>query len=175
MTASGETRPRARSRGEAHSQVRSAVRSIVERGEWRIGLLLEEAGVVSAAAGNPGDLEPVAFAVLASAHIQAARALAPLAVETELSRLVQEGHRSRIVLAPVGGDRVLALLTSHDIAGGLRAPERGPDVSELDQALAALHAWGGGARREGVGVTWVEAAESQIDQVFREGRVPPCP
>jgi hypothetical protein len=175
VTASGEVGPRGRSRGEAHSRVRSAVRSIVERTGCGLGLLLEEGGVVSAAAGNPGSMDPVTFAVLASAHVQAARALAPLAVGTELSRLAQEGRRSRIALVPVGGDRVLALLSSHDIEGGLPAPERGPDVSELDQALAALHAWGGGVRREGVGVTWVEAAESQIDQVFREGRVPPCP
>jgi predicted regulator of Ras-like GTPase activity (Roadblock/LC7/MglB family) len=135
-----------------------------------MGLLLNGSGVVSAAAGNPGVVDPVTFASLASAYALAAGALAPLAAGAEFSQLVQEGHRSRIVLAPVGGDGVLALLTSDDAHGGLRAVEGGPDVTELNQALAGLRSLAGDEGRGGVGSSWVQAAESQIDRIFRGGR-----
>jgi predicted regulator of Ras-like GTPase activity (Roadblock/LC7/MglB family) len=157
-------------RGQAHARVRNAVRAIMDREESGLGLLLAGPGVVTAAAGTPGVVDPVTFATLASAHAQAAQALAPLVAGTEFSHLVQEGLRSRIVLTALDGDHLLALLTSHDTERGPCASHRGPDVTELDDALAHLRAQGGGMRGGRVGLSWAQAAETHIDRVFREGR-----
>ena len=170
MTHPPHERSDSRARGEAHARVRRAVREIMEREGSSLGLLLDGPGVVSAAAGSPGSVDPVGFAVLASAHAQAAGALAPLVAGAEFSYLVQEGLQSRIVLTPLDGDHLLALLTSHDIERGPRASQSGPDVTELDQTLVNLRSLGGGTRSGGVGRSWVQAAETHIDRVFREGR-----
>jgi hypothetical protein len=142
----------------------------MDREESGLGLLLAGPGVVSAAAGNPGVVDPVTFAALASAHAQAAQALAPLVAGAEFSHLVQEGLRSRIVLTALDGDHLLALLTSHDTEQGPWASHQGPDVTELDDALAHLRSQGGGTRGGRVGLSWAQAAETHIDRVFREGR-----
>lgn len=170
MTHSRHERSDPRTRGEAHARVRGAVRAIMEREGSGLGLLLDGPGVVSAAAGNPGAVDPVTFAALASAHAQAAGALAPLVAGTEFSYLVQEGLQSRIVLTSLEGDHLLALLTSFDVERGDHASQPGPDVTELDQALVNLRSLGGDTRDGGVGRSWVEAAETHIDRVFREER-----
>jgi hypothetical protein len=156
--------------GEAQARVRAAVRRIVERERGQLGLLLDGSGAVTAAWGNPAAVDPVTFASLATAHALCAQTLAPLTTGAEFSEFVQEGARSAVVLTPVGPGGVLALLFARE--GQDRSGNRmgRPDMVELGEALASLHAQVGEASGGRVGGAWVEAAEDRIDRIFREGR-----
>jgi hypothetical protein len=150
-------------------RVRSEVDRIVRGDGARVGFVLDGAGRVAAAAGNPGDLDPVSFAALAAAHAWAAQDLAPIAAGVEFSQLFQEGRSTTVVLSALAGDRVLALLYDHVGTGAGDDPWKMPDLGELARAVVAMDesAARAGTSSKGAGGEWVEAAEDQIDRIFR--------
>ncbi len=138
-----------------------------------MGFLFDDSGMVSAAGGNPGDLEPTSFVSLSFAQFAAARDLAPEATGGELSRLAQVGGRCRFVLSSIFGGRTLALLFDdapealHDTRkGGSSGPGSYPDVMDVDRAAQALSE-AGSRRVEGLGVNWSRDAEGEIDRIFK--------
>lgn len=151
--------------GAARARVRGALKALVRADGARFGLLLEDSGIVSAAAGSPGHTDPVSFGSLASAYAAAASDLAPAVGGGGFSQLLQTGASSRIRLLPLPAGRAAVLL--HDVSAGEVEPPL-PSTKELSQAIEALA--GSETRAEGrrVGRDWVQAAETEIDRIFRE-------
>lgn len=162
--------------GRAEAHVRSAVQSAVRREGARVGFLFDGAGMVTAAGGNPGSLEPTTFVSLVFAQFEAARDLAPVATGGDLTQLAQEGGRSRCILSAMPGDRTLALLYD-DVGAGAdrkelpaRAVRRTPSVNDVSEAVRALQRARPDGRRTSKGSLakgWTREAESQIDRIFR--------
>lgn len=162
-------------RGVAEARLRTSVRGAVAQEGARVGFLLDSSGMVSAAGGNPGAVDPASFVSLASAQLDAARHLAPIASGGDLTQLVQEGGRSRLVLSAIHGERTLALLYDHvpdhrggTLITGAMGPGGYPDVTEVDQAAMALQ---GGATDDSesdgsLGEGWSREAEGEVDRVF---------
>ena len=130
--------------------------------------------MVSAAGGNPGDLEPTGFVSLAFAQFSAARDLAPVATGGDLSQLAQDGGHCRVILSPIHGGRTLALLfddadgASHETrTRGESRPGSDLDVMDVEMAARALTRAGTQRGGEGLGVDWSRDAEGEIDRVFQ--------
>ncbi|TVP74628.1 MAG: hypothetical protein EA352_10365 [Gemmatimonadales bacterium] len=157
-----------RSAGEARARIRSALGELVKADEAEFGLLLEDSGIVSAAAGSPGKTDPVAFGSLASAYVAAVSDLAPALGGGRFSQLLQTGPRSRIRLLPMPAGRAAVLLHRSRGAteGGL--DEEGPDAAPLEAAIRALAKVETRAGDRRVGREWIRAAEHEIDRIFRE-------
>lgn len=162
--------------GRAEARVRAAVQAVVRREEARVGFLFDGAGMVHAAGGNPGSLEPTTFVPLVFAQFEAARDLAPVATGGDLLQLAQEGGQSRCILSALPDDRTLALL--YDDVGAsedrvelpARAVRRTPDLSEVSEATRALslaRAAGGSRSDRALAKDWTSEAEGQIDRIFR--------
>jgi predicted regulator of Ras-like GTPase activity (Roadblock/LC7/MglB family) len=161
--------------GEGEALLRSAVRDAVHRGGARVGFLLDPAGMVSAAAGNPGSLEPTSFVSLAAAQFTAAQDLASTANRGDLTQLVQEGAASRTLLASIHGGRALVLLydlsETRGTRGWITATEhsrRTTEVMDVDQTAKAMGTDSGGSEpgARSLGDHWSEDAEGEIDRVF---------
>ncbi|TVP55634.1 MAG: hypothetical protein EA351_10275 [Gemmatimonadales bacterium] len=160
-------------RGVPEARLRTSVRDTVQREGARVGFLFDDSGMVSAAGGNPGDLEPTSFVSLSFAQFAAARDLAPEATGGELSRLAQAGGRCRFVLSSIFGGRTLALLFDDGAemsddrrTRGSTRPGRYPDVKDVEKAAQALSE-AGASRVEGLGVNWSRDAEGEIDRIFK--------
>lgn len=154
--------------GKARAAVRAAVADAVLAEDARLGLLFDRSGIVSATAGEPGELDPVTFASLASAQTLAALDLAPLVGGAEFTHLLQVGRRASMALVSLADGGVLALLHETERTKGALRPGRVPDVSGLNAAVRALavEERAAGAGSGDLDQSWVRAAEGEIDRIF---------
>lgn len=148
---------------------RALLRTHLERNGAELALVIDTAGRVITAAGNPGRLDPTAFASVCAAHFEANVQLATLVGEPEFRTLLHQGHEASIYLAGVGSSAVLALVYE----GTRLFEEVGPGGLELARQLtdpiAEFLGKSVGAGAAGVGSEWVQAVENEIERVFREG------
>lgn len=148
---------------------RGLLRSYVEGRGAQMALVIDTAGRVITAAGNPGALDPTSFASVCAAHFEANVQLATLVGEPEFRTLLHQGQEASIYLAGVGPSAVLATV----FEGTRLFEEVGPQGLELANRLTAPIAEFLGksvsAGAAGVGSEWVQAVEDEIERVFKEG------
>ncbi len=133
-----------------------------------LALVIDPAGRVILAAGNPGSIDPTAFASVCAAHFEANLQLASLVGEPEFRTLLHQGNASSIYLASVGRLALLAVVYE-----GTKLLE---DVGEAGMQLAQRLLEpvgdilaGGGSDSKGLGSDWVDAVENEIERLFKEG------
>ncbi len=150
-------------------RVRDLLRSYVETRGAQMALVIDTAGRVIAAAGNPGALDPTSFASVCAAHFEANVQLATLVGEPEFRTLLHQGQEASIYLAGVGPSAVLATV----FEGTRPFEEVGPQglalANELTTPIAQFLGESVGAAATGVGSEWVQAVEDEIERVFIEG------
>lgn len=150
-------------------RLRSAMERLVRDDGARVGFVLDGSGHVTAAAGHPGELDPVGFAALAAAQAWAAQDLAPIVAGVEFSGLFQCGRGTTVALHALAGDRLLALLYDHAAGEARPAAWMVPDVTEVSRAVVEFDGWnaeagsGPGRQRD----DWAREAEDRIDRIFK--------
>jgi hypothetical protein len=156
-------------RGGGAGDVRALLREFLARERAQLVLVIDPAGGVITAAGNPGGLDPTAFASVCAAHFEANLQLASLLGEPGSATLLHQGQASSICLAGIGTKAVLATVYEgtrylEDVgpAGSAVASRLEAPVGKLLGASTAMAA-------EGIGSEWVRAVEDQIERVFKQG------
>ena len=147
---------------------RQALADYLESSPASLALVIDPAGRVVLASGNPGAVDPTAFASVCAAHFEANLQLASLVGEPEFKTLLHQGNEASIYLASVGREALLAIVYEGtqlledvgadgiELAGRLRDPVR--DILS-----------GGGGETRGLGSDWVNAVENEIERLFKEG------
>ncbi len=135
----------------------------------QLALVIDEAGRVLVAAGDAGQLDATAFASVVAAHYEANLQLASLVGEPDFRTLLHQGEQSSIYIAGVGG-AVLAVVYD----GTRRLAEVGPEALLLAERVESpirelIAESGGDGRVHHLSPDWVEAVESEIDRLFKEG------
>lgn len=148
---------------------RGLLRSYVQDRGAQLALVIDTAGRVITAAGNPGSLDPTSFASVCAAHFEANVQLATLVGEPEFRTLLHQGQEASIYLAGVGPSAVLATV----FEGTRLFEEVGPGgldlANQLTDPIAEFLGKSMGAGASGVGSEWVLAVENEIERVFKEG------
>jgi hypothetical protein len=135
----------------------------------QIALVIDPAGRVLVAAGDPGNLDPTGFASVCAAHFEANLQLASLVGEPEFRTLLHQGEHSSIYLAGVAGS-VLAVVYE----GTRRLEEIGPIGNSIAIRLESpirdlISDNAGDGKVKSLDPDWVHAVESEIERVFSEG------
>lgn len=134
-----------------------------------LALVIDPAGRVLVAAGDPGQLDPTAFASVCAAHFEANLQLASLVGEPEFRTLLHQGEQASIYLAGVAGS-VLAVVYE----GTRRLEEIGPIGNSIAIRLESsirdlISDNAGDGNVQSLDSEWVQAVESEIERVFSEG------
>lgn len=135
----------------------------------QISLVIDPAGRVLVAAGDPGKLDPTGFASVCAAHFEANLQLASLVGEPEFRTLLHQGEHSSIYLAGVAGS-VLAVVYE----GTRRLEEIGPIGNSIAIRLESpirdlISDNAGNGKVKSLDPNWVNAVENEIERVFSEG------
>jgi len=132
-------------------------------------MVIDDVGRVLAAAGNPGQLDPTGFASVCAAHFEANLQLASLVGEPEFTTLLHQGQRTSIYLTGSGG-AVLAIVYDGARVLGDVGPQARSLAERVEDPIRELIAESGGdGRVHHLSPDWVEAVESEIERVFKEG------
>ncbi len=155
-------------RGPHHEAQDLLMRFLVASGA-QIALVIDPAGRVLVAAGDPGKLDPTGFASVCAAHFEANLQLASLVGEPEFRTLLHQGEHASIYLAGVAGS-VLAVVYE----GTRRLEEIGPIGSSIAIRLESpirdlISDNAGDGKVQSLDPDWVQAVESEIERVFSEG------
>ena len=134
-----------------------------------LALVIDEAGRILVAAGDPGDIDPTSFASVCAAHFEANLQLASLVGEPEFRTLLHQGERASIYLAKLD-EAVLAVVYDGTRLLGEVGPGARALVERVDNPIRELIAESGGdSRVHHLSPDWVDAVESEIERVFKEG------
>lgn len=152
----------------ALTDARQALGEFLDGTAATLALVVDPAGRVVLAAGNPGAVDPTSFASVCAAHFEANLQLASLVGEPEFKTLLHQGTLSSVHLASVGRLALLAVIYEgtqllEDV--GSRGSELAGRLHEPVRDILA----GGGADSKGLGSDWVDAVENEIERLFKEG------
>ncbi len=147
--------------------VRGGLQEYAKRSGARFVLLVDRSGAVLAVAGRPDDIDPLTFSSVASAHFSAGEQLASTLWGGEYRTLLHQGGRGAVLLARVGAEAVLATLFIGQDGSEGRVQEGAELGAELE---GVVDVWLTDEGRDGRGISegWVEAAQEEIDRIFRE-------
>ena len=141
----------------------------LDTSDAELAMVIDPVGHVLVAAGNPGRVDPVGFASVCAAHFEANLQLASLVGEPEFRTLLHQGEQASIYIAAVGG-AVLAVVYDGARPLGEVGPEAAALTERVESPIRELIAESGGdGKSDPLSPDWVEAVESEIERVFKEG------